>query len=98
MLRHVKYIPFLLFFFTSLSAQVIKNFNVTGNRVFDDDNYYTWSGINTGQKLAPGLLDTIKINIAAELGKRGYLQSRFDSTSADLSPDSEDVTYKHCCN
>ncbi len=91
MLRHVKYIPFLLFFFTSLSAQVIKNFNVAGNRVFDDDNYYTWSGINTGQKLAPGLLDTIKINIAAELGKRGYLQSRFDSTSADLSPDSQDV-------
>ncbi len=92
MLRLVKYIPVFLLFISSLSAQVIKDFNVVGNRVFDDDDYFSWSGLNTGVKYTQNILDTLKINIAAELGKRGYLESSFDSTYAVLSPDSQKVT------
>ena len=91
MLRLVKYIPLFLLFISSLSAQVIKELDVSGNRTFDDDDYLNWSGINTGEKFSERLLDSIKINIADELGKRGYLGSHFDSTSFELSPDSQKV-------
>lgn len=92
MLRLVNYIPVFLLFISSLSAQVIKDINVTGNRVFDNDDYYTWSGLNIGEKYNKNLLDSIRINIAVELGTRGYLESRFDTAYAVLSPDSQDVT------
>ncbi len=92
MLRLVKYIPVFLIFISSLSAQVIKDFNVDGNRVFDDDDYFNWSGLNIGEKYGQSLLDSLKINIAEELGKRGYLESRFDTAYAVLSPDSQGVT------
>ncbi len=92
MLHLVKYIPLFLLFITSISAQVIKDFNVDGNRVFDDDDYFNFSGLNTGEKYYQNLLDTIRINIAAELGKRGYLESTFDTAYAVLSPDSQEVT------
>lgn len=92
MLRLVKYIPVFLLFISSVSAQVVKDFNVDGNRVFDDDDYFSWSGLNIGEKYVQSLLDTLKINIAGELGKRGYLESRFDTSYAVLSPDSQGVT------
>ena len=92
MLHLAKYIPLFLLFFTSISAQVIKDFNVDGNRVFDDDDYFNFSGLNTGEKYSTNLLDSIRINIAAELGKRGYLESTFDTAYAVLSPDSQEVT------
>ncbi len=89
MLRPVNYIPVFLFFITSVSAQTINGFDITGNRVFDDDDYISWSGVNTGEKFTRELLDTIRTNIADELGKRGYLNSIFDSTTASLSADSQ---------
>ena len=91
MLRLVKYIPIFLLFISSLSAQVIKDFNVDGNRVFDDDDYFSWSGLNIGEKYTQNLLDSLRTNIAEELGKRGYLESSFDTTFAVLSPDSQGV-------
>jgi outer membrane protein assembly factor BamA len=91
MLRLVKYILVILTFTTAVSAQTIKDFIVKGNRIFDNNDYYNWSGISSGQKISPGLLDSIKTKIASELGLRGYLSSRFDSTEIILSPDSQTV-------
>ena len=92
MLRLVRYIPVFLLLTCSITAQVIKEFDVKGNRVFDDDDYVGWSGVNTGEKFYGNILDTIKVNIADELGKRGYLQSSFDVRDTVLSPDSQNVT------
>ena len=91
MFRLVKYISALLFFISSLSDQVIKEFDVKGNRVFDDDDYLDWSGLNTGEKFAGSLLDTVKINIVDELGRRGYLEGRIDSLVTELSSDTQGV-------
>ncbi len=92
MLRHVKYIPVFLLFISALSAQVIGEFNITGNLVFDDDDYISWSRVNTGEKFTLNLPDTIRTNIAAELGNRGYLQSSFAGITTNLSSDSQKVT------
>lgn len=94
MLRHVKYIPVFLLFISALPAQVIGELNITGNLVFDDDDYLNWSGVNTGEKFTLNVLDTIRANIAAELGNRGYLGSKIDSTTTSLSADSQKVTIK----
>src|SRR5512147_1616628 len=94
MLRHVKYIPVFLLFISALPVQVIGELNITGNLVFDDDDYLNWSGVNTGEKFTLNVLDTIRANIAAELGNRGYLGSKIDSTTTSLSADSQKVTIK----
>lgn len=94
MLRHVKYLPVILLFISSLSAQVIGELKVSGNRVFDADDYIKWSRVNTGEKFTHFILDTIRTNIAGELGNRGYLGGSFDSISTDLSQDSQKVTVR----
>jgi outer membrane protein assembly factor BamA len=92
MLRPVKYIPLFLFFISSVFAQVIHEFNITGNNEFDKDNYSKWSGIIIGEKTYPGLLDSVKIRIATELADRGYLNSKFDSSGIVPVPDSQNIT------
>ncbi len=92
MLLRVKYIPFFLFFISSLFAQVVHEINITGNSAFEKDDYSKWSGINTGEKISSGMLDSAKIRIASELADRGYLNSGFDSSGVILSLDSQSVT------
>lgn len=92
MLHPVKYIPVFLLFISSVFAQVVHEINVTGNNAFDDNDYSKWSGINTGENISQGLLDTAKIRIASELADRGYLNCKFDSSGVVLSPDSQNVT------
>jgi len=91
MLHLVKYISVSLLFISSLFPQVVHEFNVTGNSEFDKDDYFNWSGIIIGEKISPGILDTARIKIAAELADRGYLESKFDSTGMTPLPDSPNV-------
>lgn len=91
MLHLVKYIPVSLLFISSLFPQVVHEFNVTGNSEFDKDDYFNWSGIIIGEKISPGMLDTAKIKIAAELADRGYLETKFDSSGITPLPDSPNV-------
>ncbi len=92
MFHPVKYILVFLLFISSVSAQIIGELNVKGNRVFDQDDYLNWSGINIGEKFSPALLDTIKTYISSELANRGYLKSAFTGTDIELSPDSHKIT------
>lgn len=91
MFHPVKYIPVFLLFISSVSAQIIGELNIKGNRVFDQDDYLDWSGINIGEKFSPALLDTIKTHISSELANRGYLESVFNRTDSELSPDSQKI-------
>ena len=90
----VNYLIVFLLFVCSVSAQVIKEFDVRGNRIFDTNDYLNWSGLSIGGKYTPDLLDTIRIKIAHELGKRGYFNSSFGKTDVIFSPDSENTALK----
>ena len=98
MLHPVKYITVFLLFVCSLSAQVIKEFNIRGNRVFDNSDYISWSGLNIGGEYTQDLLDSAKIRIADELGKRGYFNSNFIATNTIISPDSQNIELKLMIN
>ena len=90
----VNYLIVFLLFVCSVSAQVIKEFDVRGNRIFDTNDYLNWSGLSIGAKYTPDLLDTIRIKIARELGRRGYFNSSFGKTDVIFSPDSENTALK----
>lgn len=92
MFHLAKYIPLFLLLISSISGQTIREFDVKGNRVFDNDDYLSWSGIYKGENFSVNLLDTIKTNIANELADRGYLESIFSDLHTDVSPDSQSVT------
>lgn len=91
-LRLIKNIVALILF-TSLSlfSQTINNIEVIGNIEFSNDDFISWSGIQTGGKFNSTIADSIKRRIILELSNNGYmhgsvsiLDSPQDSTSVNL--------------
>jgi len=84
-------ILFFLIFPHTLFTQTIQSIEITGNKVFDDDEYKSWLGIGSGSIFYQGLLDSIKLNVASQLSSRGYIQSSFENSRIEFSEDSQEV-------
>ena len=86
-----------IFLFISLLAistfpQTIKNFEISENTDFSQADIQEWSGISTGIKYYPGLLDSVKKNIAEQLAGFGFMSPDFSGTEISYSEDSSSVS------
>ena len=84
----------LLFFVLisiSILSQTIDKIEVTGNKSITSDKYIQWSGINTGNKLYNGMIDSVKTRLAANLSMLGYFHADFNKTQIEFYPDSQHV-------
>jgi outer membrane protein assembly factor BamA len=72
--------------------QTIKTFEITENTDFTESDIQEWSGISTGLNYFPGLLDSVRQNIAKQLAGFGYLNPDFSGTDAILANDSSGVS------
>ncbi len=81
----------LLFVFSLASVlhpQSIKSIRVNGADNFSQSDIIQWSGINTGSKIFPGIIDSVKSRLALQLANRGYLHGNFNGTRIENTPDS----------
>lgn len=78
----------IVFFPAAFSAQVIDRINITGS-VFSKSEYMNWSGVRSGLKVFPSMLNSVKLNISRHLSERGYYHPLFEGTRLDTSPDSQ---------
>ncbi|MCU7494640.1 MAG: BamA/TamA family outer membrane protein [Ignavibacteria bacterium] len=68
------------------SQQVIGRIDVTGS-VFSRTEYVNWSGVRTGMKVFPSILDTVKLNLTKKLSEMGYYHPSFEGTGFEASTD-----------
>ncbi len=92
MIHPVKILLFSTFIFCNIFSQTIKDFEISENTDFTQSDIQEWSGISTGIKYYPGLLDSIKKNIAEQLAGFGYMNPDFSGTEANISEDSSSVS------
>ena len=92
MLHKIKiFFLFFLLFAPAGYSQQINSIEIEGNKSFDKDQITGWSGISTGEKIFPGLIDSVKSKLAFNLAQRGYINSSFSGTSLVFSADSQKV-------
>lgn len=77
-------IKIFFFFLFSVSTfysqnQVIKSFEVKGNKVFSQKDYITWSGVRINQSVFGGVTDSIANRILRGLRNNGYYFSKINS-------------------
>ena len=86
-------IVFSIFLFISSAAysQVINSIEVEGNKKFDTNQITAWSNTGVGEKIYPGLIDSVNSKLAFNLAQRGYISASFSGTSLKFSPDSQKV-------
>jgi len=87
-----KIIYFSILFFSTGYSQVIESFEITGNTVFSDNQYREWSGVTTGIRMFPGIMDSVKSRTAHHLSTRGYFDFKFSEDGLTYSPDSQKVS------
>ncbi len=79
-LRVKSLLIFLLAVSSNFYAQTISSIKVEGESNFSKDDIVNWCGVKTGDKVFPALLDSVKSNLALQLGNRGYLHGTFRDT------------------
>jgi len=92
MLPRLNYILLFTFFACSqIFPQAISKIEISGERVFSKNNLLQWSGFQKGEKCISGIEDTIKSNLAFNLGSFGYFNSSIivkkeirDTTAAEI--------------
>ncbi len=77
-------IKIFFFFLFSVSTfysqnQVIKSFEVKGNKVFPQKDYFTWSGVRINQSVFSGVTDSVANRILRGLRNNGYYFSKINS-------------------
>lgn len=74
---------FLLFLFSVSTFysqnQVIKSFEVKGNKDFSQKDYFSWSGVRLNQSFFNGISDSIADRILRGLSANGYYFSKINS-------------------
>jgi outer membrane protein insertion porin family len=66
---------------TSISfAQVLGKIEVSGNRNFSASDYIEWAKLNSGSKVFPALVDSVKKRITQNLILNGYYNSNLEET------------------
>ncbi len=89
MLHRAKYLFIPLLIFSSyLQSQTVQSIQVNGNRNLSEEEITNWTEIKPGDKIFPGLLDSVKSRLALQFGNRGYLHSSFEKTKLENDPDS----------
>jgi len=75
-------IIFVLFLLISsnINSQTISSIKIEGGRNFSEDNITKWCGVGVGDKIFPGMIDSIKANLALQFGNHGYFHSSFQNT------------------
>lgn len=93
MLRRDKILVFLFLLLPEiLSAQSITTIKISGNNNFSKDDIQNWADVNTGMKIYPGIIDSVKSGIAEHFAEYGYVNANFDGTKLDINTDTTDVT------
>ncbi|MHB1688023.1 MAG: BamA/OMP85 family outer membrane protein [Ignavibacteriaceae bacterium] len=80
-----------IFSFSITYSQTVGTIQVTGNSVFTKEDILRWSEVNTGTKIFPRFIDSVKTKLALHLGSQGYFHADFKNTKIELSPDSQYV-------
>lgn len=73
-IRNKIYLLSFLLLISTASAQnsVIKSIEIQGSKFFDKSDYLEWIGLNVNQKTFPGITDSVKSRISANLIRNGF--------------------------
>ena len=89
MLNQHKLIFIILILLSSfLQSQNIKSINISGNKIFSEKEYLTWSGLSVSAKVKPEYLDSALLRIASNLTSRGYFNADFSGSNIEFNSDS----------
>ncbi|HKI78212.1 MAG TPA: BamA/TamA family outer membrane protein [Ignavibacteriaceae bacterium] len=92
MLHRVKYLFLsLLILSPFVYSQTINNIEISGNRIFSRGQVLNWSGVNIGEEIYPGIIDSIKSREAVKFSEYGYFHSSFEGTEIIESEDTGKV-------
>ncbi len=95
MTRLTKFSLVILFLLSTLNfAQKLKSFEVTGNYNFDDDEYFTWTRLQTNQPYFEGIIDSAKKRIADNLNENGFYFFEFIEGKTEFTSDSASFSLK----
>jgi outer membrane protein insertion porin family len=75
MLLQRKYFFLVLLISVNLFPQAVSRIDITGERAFSKSDYQQWCGFQKGVKYFAGMEDSLKANIAFNLGSSGYFNS-----------------------
>ena len=62
---------------STVYSQKISSIEVEENKVFDKNQISAWSNAGVGEKVFPGLIDSVKSKLAFNLAQRGYKRILF---------------------
>ena len=74
--------------YSSLQSQNIQSINISGNKIFSEKEYLTWSGLAVSAKVKPEYLDSTLLRIASNLTSRGYFNADFTGSNINYNSDS----------
>jgi outer membrane protein insertion porin family len=74
---------FFLLINANLLSQTIVKIEITGNKVFSENNYLTWTKISPGAKYFPAIKDSIKFRISSAMKELGYFNSSLEKIGID---------------
>jgi len=86
--RHKSILIILVTLSTSLHSQNIKSINISGNKIFGEKEYLTWSGLAVSAKVKLEYLDSALLKIASSLTSRGYFNADFSGSKIEYNSDS----------
>ena len=92
MFRLVKYLLVIIFSpFLFINSQIVKNIEINGNSAVSKNEIISWIKISQGQKVFPGIIDSVKSRLALNYANYGYFHSVFNGTNVISLPDSQGV-------
>ena len=80
-----------VFFSIGIFAQRVEKIDVNSSKVFSENDYKKWAGLNEGQNYYAGILDTSLSRISVNLISNGYFNFSFNGSKAEFSSDSQKV-------
>jgi outer membrane protein insertion porin family len=85
MMRQITNYGLILFLLinANLFSQPIVEIQITGNKVFSENNYLTWLKISPGTKYFPAIKDSIKVRISSAMKELGYFNSSLEKVEFD---------------
>ena len=86
--RHRLFLLFFLILYSSVNSQNLQSIKISGNRIFSEKEYLTWSGLAVSAKVKPEYLDSALLRIVSNLGSRGYFNADFGGSKIEFNSDS----------
>jgi outer membrane protein assembly factor BamA len=82
---------FCLLITTAVFSQNIRNIELSGKSSFDKRDIIQWSGLRTGSRFNPVLLDSARIHILKNLSQRGYFHTKV-TAEPQINPNDSSLT------